>query len=47
MFARSISLPTEVDSDNVKASSEKGILKVVMPKSEKVKPRRINIEIKD
>jgi len=47
MFARSLALPTEVDSDKVTATSEKGILKIVMPKSEKVKPKRVNIEVKD
>lgn len=46
-FARSIGLPVEVDSDNVKAISERGILKVVMPKSEKVKPRKVNIDVKE
>jgi len=47
MFARSIALPTEVDADRVSATSEKGILKIVMPKSEKVKPRKVNIDVKD
>ncbi len=47
MFARSIALPTEVDSDKVTATSEKGILKIVMPKSEKVKPKKVAIDIKD
>jgi HSP20 family protein len=47
MFARSIALPTEVDADKVTATSEKGILKIVMPKSEKVKPKKVEIDIKD
>lgn len=47
MFARTIALPTEVDADKVTATSQKGILKIVMPKSEKVKPRKVNIDIKD
>lgn len=47
MFARSIALPTEVDSDKVSATSEKGILKIIMPKSEKVKAKKVNIDIKD
>ena len=47
MFARSIGLPVEVDADKVSAQCEKGILKIVMPKSEKVKPKKVNIELKD
>jgi HSP20 family protein len=46
-FARSIALPVEVDADKVSASSERGVLKIVMPKSEKVKPRKVNIDIKE
>lgn len=46
-FARSVSLPTEVESGKVNATCEKGLLKIVMPKSEKVKPRKVNVEIKD
>ncbi|HYE22761.1 MAG TPA: Hsp20/alpha crystallin family protein [Verrucomicrobiae bacterium] len=46
MFARSIGLPVEVDADKVSASSEKGILKIVMPKSEKAKPKKVAVEIK-
>jgi HSP20 family protein len=47
MFARSIALPVEVDADKVTAHSEKGILRISMPKSEKAKPRKVNIEIKE
>lgn len=46
-FARSLALPVEVDSEKVSASSEKGILKIVMPKSEKAKPKKIAVEIKE
>jgi HSP20 family protein len=46
MFARSLSLPVEVDSDKVMAHAENGILKITMPKSEKAKPKRVNVEIK-
>ena len=45
-FARSLTLPVEVDADKITATSERGVLKVVMPKSEKVKPRKVNIEVK-
>jgi len=47
MFARSMALPVEVDADRVSAASEKGILKITMPKSEKAKPKKIAVEIKD
>ena len=47
MFARSIGLPVDVDADKVKATSEKGILKIVMPKSEKAKPKKVSVDIKD
>lgn len=47
MFARSIGLPVEIDADKVVATSEKGILKITMPKSEKAKPKKISIELKD
>ena len=47
MFARSISLPSEVDPDQVKAVSEKGILKITMPKSEKAKPRKVSVQVQD
>jgi HSP20 family protein len=33
--------------DKVTAHSEKGILRISMPKSEKAKPRKVNIEIKE
>lgn len=46
MFARSLSLPVEVDSERVAAHSENGILKITMPKSEKAKPKKVNVEIK-
>lgn len=45
-FTRSIGLPLEVDTDKVTAKCENGMLKVVMPKSEKVKPKKVNVEIK-
>ncbi|HYC80035.1 MAG TPA: Hsp20/alpha crystallin family protein [Candidatus Binatia bacterium] len=46
-FARSIALPVEVDADKISATCERGVLKVIMPKSEKVKPKKVNIEVKD
>jgi HSP20 family protein len=46
-FARSIALPVEVDPEKISAAAEKGVLKIVMPKTEKVKPRKVAIDIKD
>lgn len=47
MFARSLALPAEVDAEKVSAVSEKGILKITMPKSERAKPKKVNIDVKD
>ncbi|MGE5297649.1 MAG: Hsp20/alpha crystallin family protein [Acidobacteriaceae bacterium] len=46
VFARSIGLPVEVEADKVSASSEKGMLKIVMPKSEKAKPKKVHVDVK-
>jgi len=43
-FQRSFSFPGEVDQDNVKASYEDGILKVVVPKKEKRTAKKIDIQ---
>jgi len=42
-YVRSIRLPEVVDPDGVKASFENGVLRLVFPKSEQSKPRRIAI----
>ena len=42
-FARSISLPTMVESEKIKASYENGVLILQLPKTEEAKPRRIPI----
>ena len=46
-FARSLALPVEVDAEKVSATVEKGVMKIVMPKSEKAKPKKVAVEIKD
>ena len=43
-FERSFTLPRTVDTSNVKARHENGVLTVVLPKMEASKPRRIEIE---
>jgi len=42
-FERSITLPANVNVDQIKAFYEAGILEVVLPKQEEEKPRRVNI----
>jgi len=42
-FRRQFNLPTDVDSDRVQAKYQHGMLMVVLPKSEKAKPKKIAI----
>jgi HSP20 family protein len=43
-FYRTFKLPLSVDVDNIKAKSENGVLKIILPKQESSKPKRIQIE---
>lgn len=43
-FMRSIRLPFEVEADKVQARIENGVLRVVLPRKESTKPRRIAIQ---
>lgn len=43
-FSRSITLPKGVDVEKAKANFENGLLRVVLPKQEEVKPRRLEID---
>ncbi len=43
-FYRRFSLPDSVDVDNIKAKSNNGVLELTIPKSEKIKARRIKID---
>ena len=45
-FERVLVLPAEVDTAGIKAAYEDGILNITLPKSEKVKPKEIGIEVK-
>ncbi|MBI3304994.1 Hsp20/alpha crystallin family protein [Candidatus Parcubacteria bacterium] len=45
-FERSVALPAEVKGEEAKATVDKGILKVVLPKSERAKPKKVQIEVK-
>ncbi|MCD6288854.1 MAG: Hsp20/alpha crystallin family protein [Candidatus Hydrogenedentes bacterium] len=44
-FVRTMSLPAEIDAEKVKAEYKKGLLQLVLPKSEKAKPKQINVEV--
>ncbi|MBD3316947.1 MAG: Hsp20 family protein [Chitinivibrionales bacterium] len=43
-FEKSIRLTTKVDESKIVAALEDGILRVVLPKAEEAKPRRISIQ---
>jgi HSP20 family protein len=42
-FRRSITLPSQVQSDAIEASYSDGVLQVVVPKSEAAKPKKIDV----
>ncbi len=42
-FDYRVTLPHEVDADNVEANLHEGVLRVQVPKAEQTKPRRIEI----
>jgi HSP20 family protein len=42
-FSRSFVLPRDVDADGIQASFEDGVLRVVIPKSEKARRRKIDV----
>jgi HSP20 family protein len=44
-FVRSFSLPELVDETNVKAEYKDGVLSLHLPKSEKAKPRAIEVKV--
>ena len=45
-FTRSVTLPVPVESDKVKANYKDGILTITLPKSEKAKPKQIEVSVK-
>lgn len=45
-FYRSISLPSTLDADKIEAEFKDGVLEVTVPKSEKVKPKKIAVSAK-
>jgi HSP20 family protein len=44
-FVRTISLPTDVDANKIRASYKDGVLAVSLPKPESTKPKKIDVEI--
>ena len=42
-FRRSITLPAHVVADEVNASMEDGVLRILVPKAEEAKPKRIQV----
>lgn len=45
-FVRSMRLGDTVDADKIKADYKDGVLELVVPKAEKVKPRKIDVQVK-
>jgi len=45
-FSRTITLPSDVDADKVKANYKDGLLTITLPKPETMKPKEIEIEVK-
>ncbi len=45
-FSRTISLPSEVDVNKIKAVYKDGVLIITLPKPETLKPKEIEVEIK-
>lgn len=45
-FSRSFALPDSVDADKVSATYEKGVLKLVMPKTEMAKKKQRKVQVK-
>jgi HSP20 family protein len=44
-FQRSVTLPTQVDSDKVQATYKDGVLTIDLPKAEAAKPKQINVSL--
>ena len=44
-FTRSIRLPMAVNSDNVEAAFDNGVLKLTLPKSEEAQPKQIPVRV--
>lgn len=45
-YVRSLRLGTQVDEKNVKANYKDGVLELILPKAEEVKPKKIAVDVK-
>ena len=45
-FSRSITLPTPVQGNKVKAEYENGMVTLILPKAEEARPKTVNIKVK-
>jgi len=46
-FQRSFTLPQTIEKENIKATLKRGILTVILPKKEEVKPKQIPIQVEE
>lgn len=46
-FSRSVILPMQVKGDSAEATFKKGVLKIVLPKAEEVKPKKIAVKLSE
>ncbi|MFH1111451.1 MAG: Hsp20/alpha crystallin family protein [Patescibacteria group bacterium] len=46
-FHRSVALPVAVSGAKAKATYEKGVLKITIPKEQRAKPKTVKVEVKD
>jgi len=44
-FVRSFSLPNTVDTENVQATYDKGVLKIALAKKAEAKPKQIKVSV--
>jgi HSP20 family protein len=44
-FSRTVTLPTRIMTDRVKAETKNGVLRLTLPKAEEVKPKKIEIKL--
>jgi len=45
-FSRSLTLPTPIQGDKVKAEYENGVVTLTLPKAEEARPKTVNIKVK-
>lgn len=45
-FHRAVALPTSVKGDSAKAEYNNGVLKIIVPKEERAKPKKVKVVVK-